>query len=565
MTCSVFRVAAIAACLATGTAHAFSVGNDAACTHTSIQAAIDAARALGGTAIHTITVANNASYTGQALLIADANLSIEGGYSSCSAAAPTDMPTVLSGAGNGGWPVLNVVNASSGPALVVKLRNLEVTLGTHIIGGGLQVVGHADVELAGVRLHHNQATHGAGIFVQGQDATHPALLRVGASGNRISSIDHNHASGAGGGVIVESNAQALFERHAVSIMDNQAVQGGGLYVTANGQALLNVDTGADLPPAQGLERNQAVTGGGAYVADGGMLSVDPEYTITGNQATSDGGGITAHGAAAQVFLFATTILGNRADSDGNGEGCGGGLHAESDASITMFGDLPAPLCSPASPCSHLDDNQAAQGGGVCARFGGKALLIGTWVKGNVAPEGAAVYGSVAQRLELDSVLMTNAHDEGHNAAIHLDFNSHFFANGLTLTDSAGGTSLIRLQNNSTASFLYSILYQPGTSVLIKDFDSTVTAACVLAHEVFPMTGEVRVGDPMFVNPGEGDYALRHTSPAVDACADIVERETDANAQPRGIDLPTIPNLGGAYDLGAFELQRTPEIFANGFE
>ena len=81
-----------------------------------------------------------------------------------------------------------------------------------------------------------------------------------------------------------------------------------------------------------------------------------------------------------------------------------------------------------------------------------------------------------------------------------------------------------------------------------------------------MSGEVRVGDPAFVNPGAGDFTLQSISPAVDACADIVERETDASAQPRGIDLPDVPDLDGPYDLGAFELQLPPsEIFANGFE
>lgn len=80
-----------------------------------------------------------------------------------------------------------------------------------------------------------------------------------------------------------------------------------------------------------------------------------------------------------------------------------------------------------------------------------------------------------------------------------------------------------------------------------------------------MSGEVRVGDPAFANPGVGDYRLIPASPAVDACSDIVEREIDVDAQPRGMDLPLVPDQEGPYDLGAFELQISTEIFADGFE
>lgn len=125
------------------------------------------------------------------------------------------------------------------------------------------------------------------------------------------------------------------------------------------------------------------------------------------------------------------------------------------------------------------------------------LLLGTQAKGNAAQVGAAVYGYAAERVELDSVLISDSHDHGNFGAIYLGQGSHFFASGLTLADSVGGNSLMQMSGASTASLLYSILYQPGYSVLFKDAASTVTAACVLAHEVFPFTGEVRV-DSLFL-------------------------------------------------------------------
>lgn len=570
MSFSTRRAFACAICLfASAAAHAFSVGNDAACTHTSIQAAIDAAKALGDTAIHTIIVANNASYTGQALVADGVSLSIEGGFADCSAPSPNAPPTEILGAGNGGFPVLVVQNFSTDPPRVVKLSNLVLAFGgsTDSTGGGMRVQGHVQVELAGVRVRQNQAAQGGGISVFGYDSNHPALLRVGASANRISVIDQNHApTGAGGGVFVGGNAQALFGRNAVAIAGNQGNSGGGLYVAGSGQAQLNVSTGTVLPPAPGLERNRAVMGGGVFVDNGGFLSVDPGYTIADNQASADGGGIAAYGATAQVYLFATKVHGNRADSDGNTVGCGGGVYADSGAAITMFGDLPAPVCSPTEACSRLDDNDATQGGGICATFGAKVLLLGTQAKGNAAQVGAAVYGYAAERVELDSVLIADSHDRGNFGTVYLGQGSHFFASGLTLAASVGGNSLMQMGGASTASLLYSILYQPGYSVLFKDAASTVTAACVLAHEVFPYAGDVRVGDPAFVNPGLGDYTLQPASPAVDACADIVERELDAHAQPRGVDLLDVPDQDGPYDIGAFELQASSQgVFANGFE
>jgi hypothetical protein len=77
----------------------FSVGSDLACTTNSLQSAITSAGNSPGPDL--IRLANNQTYTAQALTIGQQDLIIEGSYADCSAATPT-ASTLISGQGGAG-------------------------------------------------------------------------------------------------------------------------------------------------------------------------------------------------------------------------------------------------------------------------------------------------------------------------------------------------------------------------------------------------------------------------------------------------------------------------------
>ena len=570
-------------CLTAASARAdtFSVGGDPACTHITIQAAIDAAVAVGGTGIHVIAVANNSSYTNQALVVDAISVHLVGGFSDCSAtpAVETATPTTLSGAGNGGLPVLSVLNAGDA-RISVTVENIDLAFGgggVNTSGGGLRIRGAATVTLKGVHLHDNQGNAGGGIHVEGLDAMHTAEVLLEQShagpGQRVSVLERNRAR-AGGGIFVGPFAQAVFWENAVSILDNEALNAGGVLVGANATALFNLPSGNALPPVPGLQGNRATSGNGGalIVEDGGFVSVDQGqasagYMIRDNEAAAAGGGIYAVGEGSGAILYAAHIEDNLADADTNNDGCGGGLHARNGASIHLSGNVAFLDCTDGAPCASLGHNRAARGGGACAQEGGTIGIAGVHMQGNGAAAGAALSARDSDsRIDLDSVLISDSHSTlTSGATVSVMAGAEMSAAGVTLAGNPTGGALVEVLGESSASFIYSILYQPGRTALNVDSNSNVGAGCVLSHAAWPVAGDVRVGDPLFADPGAGDYSLTTDSPAVDACADIVELELDLHAQPRGIDLARVQNLDGPYDLGAFELQRTPEIFADGFE
>lgn len=66
------------------------------------------------------------------------------------------------------------------------------------------------------------------------------------------------------------------------------------------------------------------------------------------------------------------------------------------------------------------------------------------------------------------------------------------------------------------------------------------------------TGNIS-GDPLFINPGTGDFHLQPESPCIDAGALAEEVETDIEGNPRPTDAVSEPRGDGSdYDMGAYE-------------
>src|SRR5690606_35937445 len=142
-----------------------------------------------------------------------------------------------------------------------------------------------------------------------------------------------------------------------------------------------------------------------------------------------------------------------------------------------------------------------------------------------------------------------------SASLRIQDGAQLNLTGSTLAADASGGSILSLASAS-ANLDSSIVYDPGATAVLLAGTPTLQPRCVLSPSDFHPAGDVRVGDPDFLDAAGGDYRLGSGSDAIDACngAGFFANETDFAELPRGVDLPEVPDLGGAFDLGAYERQ-----------
>jgi hypothetical protein len=226
----------VSACLSLSISHAanLSVGAGASCTHTTMQAALDAIEGVSGDhAIKiqtgTYLVANGLEYKPT---VAQGFVRIEGGYANCADLSPSGDPTtdagrsILDAAGGALRPVLELNIDSSVGSLQMRrivLQNGDASDGAtprYNAGGGLQVIGNASVLIGrGVSIRNNRAGRGAGVALLGSRvAVNEPIKRADFFITEGAEIRDNAAANIGGGIFcggaLDSSTTGVESRHA---------------------------------------------------------------------------------------------------------------------------------------------------------------------------------------------------------------------------------------------------------------------------------------------------------------------------------------------------------------
>lgn len=220
---------------------------------------------------------------------------------------------VSGNAGSGGGGI-----RSDGPGAQLRVTGRTVIAGNESSGpgGGITVSAGTLVVAGEARIQGNRAETGGGIALFG-DAV--ATL----TGTAI--VGENVADGRGGGIAAGSlpgDAHDLVLDRAVSVVANEAPEGGGISII-----------GGEIS----LEGDATITGNGASTAGGGILAREVEsFRIVGNAVVSanesegTGGGIHLDASPLAIGAFAE-VRRNRA------LGSGGGIHAENGSAILVLG------------------------------------------------------------------------------------------------------------------------------------------------------------------------------------------------------------------------------------
>lgn len=568
---------ALCAAFASGAqAAVFTVGNGTGCTHGTIQSAIDAANNSAGT--DTIRLTRSLTYEPEANTInTGQELTIEGGYATCTQTTADTTNTVVSGAGGAHAPVFTIT-APTGA--FIHLRRLTISGGDVDgtgAGGGIRFEGDGILEVADSLITNNTAFNGGGIAAAGTGSN--AELVLGA--NVI--ISNNTAVDSGGGVYAVDIEMSMLEpgssillNHAGTSSDNI---GGGLCVYAKFRSSYAY-IGSGAPIVGAFYGNTAGAGGGvavrsffANVAQLQLFATEPDYPpyVIGNSAFVEGGGIYVTGAAASARLWDTVLDSNNAPN-------GAAAYLANHVSLYVnHGDLPplAVPCTVGTDCGRITHNTAntdTNPGAII--YGESDTYVHFGYLTSDAP-GDARGGVLIQNNEAGSIIDSSGYTRVFRSVISNNTTSSDVikqsGNSLDIADSTiagnsigGGSAIIRSTGNPSGSIERSILWQPGSTVLSSSSGiGNYVIDYNVANENSSLGGftGAAVFDPLFVDPAHGVYELRAGSKAIDFAPAIAGNERDAFGRTRDVELPN-PNNVGPRDIGALERPAVQPLVLN---
>lgn len=585
--CLFFVLLAAAASAAPATAAVFGVGppgTAGGCTHTDVQAAIDAAAANPGPDEIRLVRNSAPGYTVQALVIDGQDLTLIGGLPDCAATTPNGR-TWLSGAGGVAAPVI-AIRSDMGTPLQIRLEGLGLQGGDSEgpnAGGGLAIRARGDFVLSHSDILGNSAPMGAGIGIFGAEGDGATRVTLGDSVTIAGNIYSGDSPSLGGGISVQGADLSLCGNDT-SLQWNRAFNGGGIWiagVSAQWPARLDL-CAANLPSRPVLENNSAARGGGLQVQAYATVRIytrDAErpLRISRNRAEY-GGAIDASGPTAKVDLWDVHVAGNFGDREGG--------------AFTLFDGAQigvSPATSPDAPpgaavcadhrCNTLADNWSDPVQGL----GGTVAALATLP--NTAPPRLRIDNALITRnvgtslfsaIQLEPGATTPAQISLRNSVIaanpqaaygiSVNDGSEFICDLCTIAynglESTGGALIV---SNGPVRLRRSIIWEPGRD-LFAVTPGNLSAQSLLVHDNADLAAQsdIRVGNPRFVDDA-GDFHLRPDSPALDSAAADETPATDLDGNPRARDLADVPDRLGVVDLGAYERSDNDSVFRDGFE
>lgn len=571
------------------------VGSDAACTHATIQAAIDAATLAGGADEIRISAG---TYADTALRISDEAdpLRLVGGFASC--AAPTPQPETWSTLfGTNGHPVLTIQDAADVTLVSLALGNAVTAYDGAGIYFGTQA---GQLTLVDTIVSNNMAGTGGGILVGNTVAdADPNDVRLILRGR--STVSSNLAtSGDGGGIFCSHATLRLLDESQVIANNAESGDGGGIH--ANECRVEIASRG--FPASQGpLHSNLAGQGhGGGLFLSGSRASavvyptdsLDPPR-VRLNKARR--GGAFAVRDGARLDIHDAWIAQNSAVLEGAAFWIADGGAEGLDTRVSLHRGVsgaPAGAVACAEPiredCNRLRGNLALDPMGNPGS-GTAAFVAATHPgqpsgKAHVRFEGTRIDDSTGNSLiaqtssdghvTLDGVLIVD-NDVSGQLVVSLSPSSSLDIVATTIaanTLGSGSTVLfapITCSSDSEARGTRverSIVWQPGHA-LLTTFGGAPQSDCYrhLIGNDFTGLGpsaERVVDDPEFLFPAMGDYQLGPYSPALDF-APAHPADATRDGGPRVFDIAGYGNRFGPQDLGAYEYAPDDLLFANGFD
>ncbi len=378
-----------------------------------------------------------------------------------------------------------------------------------------------------VRLASNVAVYGG---FEGTEATleqrDPYVFETILNG-RESPVNQNRVNH----VVTANNTQN-------AIIDGFTIRSG--FTSDEGAGLRAIDAAGLHVENCTFENNEADDGGGVYLSDVSAAFLNCGFY--GNIASSNhGGGIFARNS--DLHITGSVFKNNDADS------YGGGVYTIGQSGSTGISDS-----------SFGPDNTADRGGGLFLQSGEILISNSFFIENSTSGYGGGVHIEETSSVEWaavieNSVFAGNTSNRGgglylfrSNSGLVTVVNSLFFENHASNT--GGG-----IRNYGGSCIVANTILWHNDSNQIAN-SGTITVRYSNIEGGYGGPGNINE-DPMFVDPGDGNFRLQAGSPCIDAADGDWAPEFDLDGNPR-VDDPATENTGTGTpnyaDIGPYEYQ-----------
>jgi len=279
------------------------------------------------------------------------------------------------------------------------------------------------------------------------------------------------------------------------------------------------------------------------------LSVVDGFTIT-NGFADYGGGIYCNNSSPTITN--NIITNNSSDYHGGGIACrtssptitnnilsgnstldrGGGIYCVNDSSPTIMNNL-------------ISLNSAAQGGGIDCRTRSNATITNNILNGNLALSSSAGISCLDSNPKITNNILTKNSASHYGGGIGCTNNSSPTIINNTISGNLAGINGggIVCTEESSPTVLNTILWADSPDEIYVDGSSEINITYSDIQGSWSGEGNIDA-DPLFVDPGNGDYHLQAGSPCIDAGTPDGAPPTDKDGNPRD-EFP---------DMGTYEYQ-----------
>ncbi len=337
-------------------------------------------------------------------------------------------------------------------------------------------------------------------------------------------IRNNVSTGVGGGLYYMGNATKVLSPRIADciIADNSAASGGG------GIGVGDYTWGSfDNCQIRGNDAESGAKGGNVYLWNSGASFY---WSDISNGSADFGGNVWIGGSDMSEFVM-SSIHGGYAALDG------GGISIDKNAGSTMFRGI------------RIYDNEAERAGGgvkVTSIVDSTAnTFVNCLITDNHATAAGSMGGAMFINSETDDTLSIDSCTIANNEAV-------LSMDGVGVIDGDGVHSVEVTIRNSV---FWHRQRTPGDSTSVQDYYSFNPADDTISYSLFRNpnwlgTGVVH-GDPLFVDPVDGDYHVKKGSPAIDSGTVLPWPSTlDLDTEPRPLDGDS--SGVAQFDMGCFE-------------